>query len=214
MLRTIIIDDEKDARTNIMNMINTYCNNLNIIATADSVATDIKNIEEFKPDLVLLDIDMPDGSGFDLLRGLMSINFMAIFVTAYAEHAITAIKFNALDFLQKPLDAEDFLMATNKAVANKANEEQNRKLENLLAEINNPEKLRIALSTSNSIYFVSPGQIIRIESDSNYSMFYLEDGRKVMVCKPLKEYSDLLSDKGFFRSHQSHLVNLSYIKEY
>lgn len=214
MLSTIIIDDEKDARTGLMNLINTYCNNINIVATADCVTEGIERIIENKPDLVLLDIDMPDGTGFDLLRKLMPINFMVIFVTAYSEHAVTAIKYNALDFLQKPLDPEDFLLAINKAVTSKAKEEQNRKLENLLAEINNPEKLRIALSTSDSIYFVSPGQIIRIESDSNYSIFYLEDGRKIMVCKPLKEYSELLEDKGFFRSHQSHLINLSYIKEY
>lgn len=214
MLQTIIVDDEKNARTNIINLVNTYCNNIKIIATAENVATGIQCINEHKPDLVLLDIDMPDGTGFDLLSQLMPIDFMVIFITAYSEHAVTALKYNALDFLQKPLDPEDFLLAINKASTNKTKEFENLKLENLLKEINNPQSLRIALNTIDSIFFVNPDQIIRIEADSNYSTFFLNDNRKIMVCKPLKEYSDLLSNKGFFRSHQSHLINLAYLKEY
>lgn len=214
MLKAIIVDDEKDARTNTINMVNTYCSNVQVLATAHNVASGVLAIKEHKPDLVLLDIDMPDGTGFDLLRQLMPINFMVIFITAHAEHAITAIKFNALDFLVKPLDVEDFLLALNKAENNKQELFRNERLQNLLNEIDKPNNLRIALGTSDTVHFVEPDQIIRIESDSNYSIFYLNDKRKVMVSKPLKEYAELLADYGFFRSHQSHLINLLYLKEY
>ena len=214
MLRTVIIDDEKDARINTINLVNTYCSNITIVGIAQNVAEGVDKIKEVKPDLILLDIDMPDGSGFDLLKKLMPINFYVIFITAYAEHAIKAIKFNALDYLLKPLDIEDLLLAVNKATVNKNSNHETLKINNLLEEIHRPEKLRIALSTCESIYFISPEQIIRVEADANYSHFYLTDNRKIMVSKPLKEYAELLECQGFFRTHQSHLINLAYLKQY
>ncbi len=214
MLRTIIVDDEKDARLNTLNVINTYCKNLTVVATAENVKDGIEKINEHHPDLVLLDIDMPDGTGFDLLNSLMPVSFMVIFITAYSQHAIKAIQFNALDYILKPLDAEDLMLAVNKAVNNQFEKHRNSKLTNLLNEINKPEELRIALSTSDTIHFVCPDEIVRVEADANYSSFYLIDRSKIMVSKPLKEYAELLEENGFFRSHQSHLINLKYMKKF
>jgi len=214
MINTIIIDDEKDARLNTIYTINTYCANINIVDTAESVAEGIEKIKMHNPDLVLLDVDMPDGTGFDLLRKLMPVSFMVIFITAYSEYAIKAIKFNALDFLVKPLDPEDFLLAVSKVINNHNEKIRIQKLENLLTEINTPKKLRIALGTFESVYFVEPKQIIRIEANANYSIFFINNGKRIMVSKPLKEYVEMLENHGFFRSHQSHFINLQYLKEY
>jgi len=214
MLRTIIVDDEKDARINTLNIVNSVCKNLKVVATAENVKDGVQKIKEFNPDLVLLDVDMPDGSGFDLLHQLMPVSFMVIFITAYSEHAVKAIKFNALDYIVKPLDEEELLLAVNKAEVNQQEKLRNIKLQNLLNEIDKPDELRVAVATADNIYFISPDEIIRIEADANYSHIHLTDNSKIMVSKPLKEYADLLEDNNFFRSHQSHLVNLKYIKKY
>lgn len=214
MLNVVVVDDEKDARLNTLGIINMHCPNLSVVSTAANVAEGIEAIQKYKPDLVLLDIDMPDGTGFDLLRKLMPIQFAVVFITAYAEHAITAIKFNALDFLVKPLDPEDFLLAVNKAQQNNNENHKIERLENLLDEIENKKKPSIALGTADSVHFVDVEDIVRIESSSNYSTFYLNDGQKVMVSRPLKEYAEMLDTHGFFRPHQSHLINLACLKEY
>jgi two-component system LytT family response regulator len=214
MLRTLIIDDEADARLSTINLVNTYCSNLELVATAINVADGIAKIRELKPDLILLDIQMPDGTGFDLLKELMPIDFMVIFVTASSDHALTAIKFNALDYLLKPLSAEDFMMAVHKALLNQKEKYRNLKLTNLISEINQKEPLRLALGTSETVHFVTPSQIVRVEADANYSHFILSDNVRVMVSKPLKEYAELLENHGFFRAHQSHLINLAYLKQY
>ncbi len=214
MLNVVVVDDEKDARLNTLGIINMHCPNLNVVATAANVAEGVEAIQQHKPELVLLDIDMPDGTGFDLLRRLMPIQFSVIFITAYAEHAITAIKFNALDFLVKPLDPEDFLLAINKALQNNNENHRLERLENLLEEIEKKKKPSIALGTADSVHFVDVDNIVRIESSSNYSTFFLIDGQKVMVSRPLKEYAEMLDYHGFFRPHQSHLINLLFLKEY
>jgi len=116
--------------------------------------------------------------------------------------------------LLKPLGAEDLLLAVHKAIVNQKEKLGNLKLTNLLSEVNYNEPLRLALGTADAVHFVTPSQIIRIEADSNYSTFYLTDGSKIMVSKTLKEYAELLENNGFFRAHQSHLINLTYLKQY
>ncbi len=214
MLRTVIVDDELDARKNTINIVNTYCDNIELVATAENVQQGISKIKEHNPDLVLLDVDMPDGTGFDLLSELMPVSFMVIFITGFSEHAVKAIKYNALDYLVKPLDAEELLLAVNKAGVSQKEKLRNQKLENLLNEIDKPEDLRIAITTADNIHFVSPDEIVRIEADANYSHIFLNDETKITVSKPLKEYADMLDGPGFFRSHQSHLVNLKFVKKY
>lgn len=214
MIRTLIIDDEKNARINTLNMINTYCNNIEVVDCAYNVADGIDKIKRHKPKLVLLDIDMPDGTGFDLLSQLLPVDFCVIFITAYAEYAITAIKFNALDFIVKPIDPEDLLLAVNKAVKQLQDQHYPDRMGNLLSEVGQTNTPRMAFSNSDAVFFVAPGEIIRIEADANYSHVYLSDGRKITISKPLKEYVDMLERFNFFRPHQSHLINLDFLKEY
>lgn len=214
MIKTIIIDDEKNARVNTLNIINTFCSNIEVVALADGVKTGIEKIKEFKPELVLLDIDMNDGTGFDLLQALAPIDFCVVFVTAHVEEKTTAIKFNALDFLVKPLDPEDFLLAINKAVLQLKDRTYQQRINNLLSDVNRNELPKIALSNSEAVYFVKPDEIIRIEADANYAHFYLASEKKITISKPLKEYAELLENYGFFRCHQSHLVNLNFTKKF
>jgi two-component system LytT family response regulator len=157
---------------------------------------------------------MPDGTSFDLLKELMPIDFMVIFVTASSGYALTAIKFNTLDYLLKPLSAEDFMLTVHKALLNQKEKYRNLKLSNLITEVNQPEPLRLALGTSVAVHFVTPSQIVHVEADANYSHFFLSDATRVMVSKPLKEYTELLENHWFFRAHQSHLINLAYLKQY
>jgi two-component system LytT family response regulator len=199
MINTVVIDDEKDARVNTMGLLNLHCPNLKVLGTASGVEEGILLIKETTPDLVLLDIDMPDGTGFDLLRQLMPVEFSVIFITAYAQHALKAIKFNALDFLVKPLDPEDLLLAINKLNGHQNEKLKIQKLESLLKDIDTAHTPSLALGTSEAVHFVKANQIIRVESDSNYSIFYLEGSQKVMVSQPLKHYSELLCEHGFFR---------------
>ena len=159
---------------------------------------------------------MPDGTGFDLLRKFDSLNFKFVFITAYKEHAIKAFKFSALDYLLKPIDPDD-LIETIDRVSKTINETgSNMKLEALLENISSQsnEPKKIVLRTSESIHIVKVTDIIRCESSSNYTYFFLKDGKKLLVSRTLKEYHEMLDSKSFFRPHQSHLININYIDRF
>ncbi len=216
MINTIIIDDEQKARETIADILKLYCTNVNIIAQAEDVKSGIEAISQNKPDLVLLDIKMPDGSGFDLLKQLKIIDFKIIFITAYEEYAIKAFKFSALDYILKPIDPEELIKAIEKAGQSFNQENINLKLDAFYSNIENISKevKKIVLYTFESIYIVNVQDIIRCESDRNYTYFYFIDGKKLFVSKTLKEFDEILNEYGFFRPHQSHLVNMNYIHRY
>lgn len=216
MIRTILVEDEVKARETLANMLGLYCPSVEIIDQADCVERGVKSIQYNNPDLVILDIQMPDGTGFDLLKKLKTHNFKLVFVTAYEEHAIKAFKFSAIDYLLKPVDAEDLVETITKIERLIEYEHNQIKLKALLENIENisTEVKKIVLKTSESIHIVKVKDIIRCESSSNYTQFFFHDGKKLLVSKTLKEYDELLSDYGFFRVHQSHLVNTQYIKSF
>jgi two-component system LytT family response regulator len=216
MFSAVVIDDESKVRETICNMLSVYCPNINVIGQAESVASGFKLISDLNPDVVFLDIRMPDGTGFDLLKKFSNINFHFIIISAYAEYALKAFKFSALDYLLKPIDSTDLINAVEKVAKVINSEETNQKFETLIANIDNEEKeiKKIILKTQDSVFVVEINKIIRCESQNNYTYFYFTDNTKVLVSKTLKEYDDLLSPLKFVRCHQSHLVNPRHIVKY
>lgn len=216
MIKTIVIDDEVKARETILNMLETYCTDVKVIATAGSVKEGVKVLKNHSPDLVLLDIKMADGTGFDLLRKLNDIDFLVIFITAFEEFAIRAIKFSAIDYILKPLDPDELVNAVQKAkgVMNKDN--MSIKLEALYENLDmlSSNTKKIVLKTADSVHIVNLRDIIRCESEKNYTHFFTVENEKITVSKTLKEYNELLNDFKFYRVHQSHLINLAHVKRY
>jgi len=216
MLKIIIIDDEENAREAIVAIVKQYCTSVSIVAEASSVIEGLENIHKFSPDLVFLDIELSDGNGFEILEKFEDINFKVIFVTGHEEFALQAIKFSALDYLVKPVQPKELMNAINKA--KESIESENFKLQ-LSAFLNNvrpgPNKpKKIILKTFESIYLINIDEIIRCESDKNYTTFVLKDGKKLLVSRTIKEYDELLRENNFFRAHQSHLINLQYFCRY
>ena len=216
MLKLVIIDDMQNAREVINSMVKKYCKNVEVEATADSVKSGLKAIKQYTPDIVLLDIKMHDGTGFDLLNKCKPVNFQVIFISAYEEHALKAFKFSAIDYILKPIDSNELITAVNKAEEAALHTNGTQHLDVLEANYSNDikETKKIILKTIDCIYAVNIKDIIRCESDASYTRFFLNDGRKILISKPLKEFDELLSAFRFFRSHQSHLINLDYFEQY
>ncbi len=215
MIKTIIIDDEINARIVIAELLENYCKNVSLIGQADSVESGLKVIRELKPELVFLDIKLTDGTGFDLLRQLENIDFKIIFITAYEEYAIKAFKFSALDYLLKPIDVNELIKSINKAEELIQQDNISLKLDTFFSNIDSISKKtkKIILKTTNNIYLVNINEIIRCESDRNYTHFYFLDKDKIVVSKTLKEYETLLNEYDFFRVHHSHLINLQCVEK-
>lgn len=209
MIRAVIIDDIPEARKVLQADLENYCVNIQVVGEAEGVVSGAKIINELKPDLVFLDIQMQDGTGFDLLEILPDPNFKLIFTTASDEYAVKAFKFSAVDYLLKPIDPDELMDAVSKV------EQQDQPTDRigLLRENFNQPK-RIALNTLDKIHIVEVGEILRCESNVNYTQFYFTDGSKLLVTKTLKEFDKLLSDHYFIRVHQSHLINARFIKEF
>ena len=209
MISVVVIDDEPRARETIINILGLSNHEIEIAGQAADVASGFEVINQKNPDLVLLDINLPDGTGFDLLKKFDKISFRLIFITAHEEYAVKAIKFSALDYVLKPITAGELLQAIDKANETIHKGETEIKLG---AFLSNLDKLRkIVLKTAESIHIINVKDIVRCEADINYTMFYLDDGKKLLVSKTLKEYAELLTSSGFFRTHQSHLVNLDHV---
>lgn len=213
MIRGIIIDDEPDSRSAISNILRLYCNNIEIAGEAGSVSEGLSLIAGEKPDVVFLDIQMNDGTGFDLLEMVKEIAFQIIFVTAYDQYALRAIKFSALDYILKPVDPQQLISAVEKIRLRPAEfDEVTQKLNILLRNKNGFE--RITLPTLDGYNFVDIKDIIRCEAESNYTRFHFNTGKKVLVTRTLKEFEEYLAPLNFYRVHQSHLVNLKYVDQY
>jgi two-component system LytT family response regulator len=215
MLRAIIIDDMNNIRQKNIAVIKQYCPNVAIIAEADSVASGVAAIKKYLPDLVFLDVEMQDGTGFDLLQQLKPIGFKVIFITAFQEFAIKAFRFSAIDFLLKPVDPSDLMEAVKKAQETISKEMLELQFSTLFSNIERPRDLqKIILRTADKVYSINVQDIIRCESEKNYTTFYLLNGQKLLVSTTLKEYETMLQPMGFFRTHQSHLINMLYFDHY
>ena len=213
-IKTIIIDDEPDAIASVRMIINSFSNNLDIVAEANSVEQSIEVIRKYRPQLIFLDIDLNDGTAFELLEKIEHTDFKIIFVTGSNNLAIKAFRFNALNYILKPIDPDLLIEATQKAIETIHQGNIQIQLNNLLEQQKFKQQKNIVLSTLDDIFVVEIDQIIRCESDGNYTTFYLNSKEKIMVSKNIKEYADLLSEHHFFRPHQSHLINLHFFSKY
>jgi len=210
MLKAIIVDDEQDGREALQKLIGTYCRNVKVEAMADSVQNALPMIEKHKPDILFLDIEMPYGSGFDLLKQINDQNIKIIFITAHSHYAIKAIKFAAVDYLLKPVDIDDLIAAVARAesrIVPVTGATQS------LQDTKNASQ-KIALPLHDGLVYLSVTDIIRFEADGSYTTAYITDGKSYMVSKNIKEYETMLSGNGFFRCHISHLVNLTHVKRF
>lgn len=216
MFKAIIIDDELNARESISNLCKLTQSEIEIVGEAAGVKSGIQEINQMKPDLVFLDIQLEDGSGFDILEQLDRINFHIIFITAFNEYAIKAFKFAAIDYLLKPINPKEFKSAVDQFINLQEKEDIESKLTAYLSHIKESaaEHKKIILKTAESIHLVKVQDIIRCEADKGYTEFFLRDAKKILVSKGLKEYDELLGDFGFIRTHQSHLINLDYISSF
>jgi two-component system, LytTR family, response regulator len=214
-LATLIVDDEPDAVNFISSIIREYCPQLEIIGTAASANEGVKIILERQPELVFLDVEMPYGSGFDLLARFPEKTFDVIFITAFNHYAIKAIKFSAVDYMLKPININEFIEAVEKVLHKRLSiSNRNTNYSALLENLRSPVPSKLAIPTSDGMEYLKTDEIIRIEADRSYSWFFLKDKRKILVSKNLKEYQELLSDRHFFRPHNSHLINLEHVKKY
>jgi two-component system LytT family response regulator len=209
-LKAIIVDDEVDAVNLLQLQLSKHCNNLNVIATFTNPIIALQELKVLKPDLVFLDIEMPLMNGFELLQKLVPFNFTVIFITAYNQYAIKAFKFNALDYLLKPIDINDLLSAVERVI-NKESISQTQ-LNIIQRQFQGEVINKIAISSHAGVTFIDLNEIIYAESDSNYSILILADKRRLVISKTLKELQDLLEESHFLRIHRQYIINLNHVQ--
>jgi two-component system LytT family response regulator len=216
MLKALIVEDEQKSREMLAMLIEKNCPQLQLVATAKNVKEGVEMINSLNPDLVFLDISMPDGTGFDLLEQVPGKKFEIIFTTATDKHALKAIKYSACDYILKPIDVDELKNAAEK-VSQKRN--ANPSMENLQFLIQQFKKAddnyqKITLPTGNAYEIVNIKDIIRCEADASYTHFYLSSGKKLMISASLKHYEDLLPESDFIRIHHQHLINMNHVTRF
>ena len=212
MLSALIVDDEKKNRDSLKKLLNDYCPAVKVVGDAASVDEALIVLNKQKPQIVFLDVEMPDGSGFDLLRQVDKIDFKIIFVTAHAHYAIKAIRFSAVDYLLKPVDTDDLIDAVKRA-SEETHINHHVQYKGLLNNLNNGGAQKLAIPVKDGFAFLAPEDIIRLQADGTYTHIFTK-GEKYTGTKNIKEYEQLLNDKNFFRSHNSHLINLKHVKKF
>jgi len=216
MIRAIIIEDEIAIRDDLKEKIKfQFDNEVEIIAEAGSVADGIQSIEDQKPNLLLLDIHLSDGTSFDILDKVAYKNYQVIFITAYDQHAIKAIKVGALDFILKPVDSDELMTAIQKAISRSRKENHLEKLLEVSSEyFKGVENKRIILKTSDNVYAIYEDDILYCRSDGNYTTFYTQQLEKIVISKSIKKVEEILSENVFIRCHQSYIVNKKHVLKY
>lgn len=213
MLNAIIIDDEPDAVKNLEKIIRDYCPNVNLIATAHNVNDALIEIENKHPDLVMLDIELQDGTGFDILEKSRYRNFEVIFVTAFNQYAIRAFKHSATDYILKPVDINELKDAIARVSRNRS-EKSVGNFSILLDNLKSESPRKLAIPTLQGYEYILVDNIVRIEAERSYCNIYLLDKRKIMVSRCMNDYQKILDERKFFRAHNSHLINLQHVKMY
>lgn len=212
MKNAVVIDDEVRSRGLLVDLINKFCPHLDVVGEASNVAKGLDLLAHTKVDVVFLDVEMPDGTGFDLLQNYGMVDFRVIFVSAYDHYAVQAFQYSAVDYLLKPVESGRLLNAVKKVMDEDRFDALNQKIELLLHNRRSFDK--VALPSTEGIQFVKVDDIIRCESSNNYTFIYLNNSKRILVTKTLKEYDEMLTPANFIRVHKSHLVNTAYIKEY
>lgn len=214
-MKAIIIEDEERSRIVLQNLVETYCPGVEVVGTADSVISGTRLVKAERPDILFLDVQINGGTGFDVLDKSEGLTAAVIFTTAYDHYALKAFKFSAIDYLLKPIDIEELKAAVRKVAASSRQDEEQYKIRNLLSNLKHPEEDPVLLlSTLEAVEFVRIRDIVRCEAQGAYTQVFLRDVKPVMVSKVIKEFEYLLQDFGFYRVHQSHLVNLKEVRKY
>jgi two-component system, LytTR family, response regulator len=215
-MRSIIIDDEPKNVRILNKLLTDYCPDIKIIGSAGDANAALQIIEELKPELVFLDIEMPNGNAFDLLDKIMPVSFDIIFITAFESYSLKAFKYTALDYLLKPVSIEELQNAVAKAKDNTQSKNINLQVKALLQNVNNANAgmQKVAVHTLDGLEFVKADDIVRVEAQGSYSVFHLTDKSTILASKNIKDYEDILVGETFFRIHNSHIVNLNAIKKY
>ena len=213
-IKSIIVDDEKHGRENLAGILQKYCPEIKLVAEANSVDAARKMIEEFDPDLVFLDIEMPKADGFQLLEQLQDFRFEVIFVTAYGNYAIKAIRFSAADYILKPININDLQTAIQKVSERIRQKQENLRMKQLVHNISQPGNPRIGLPTGDRIEYVEVNKIIHCRGEGNYTHIYFDEKKHLLVAKSLVEFEELLQEHSFIRVHKAHLVNLIHVVAY
>lgn len=212
-MKVLIIDNDQKIREALRTMLITFCPGVGMIQEADGVATGLSKHASFNPDLIFLDVEMDDGTGFDFIKKVGRYNFQLVFITAHDKYAVDAFRMSAIDFLQKPVDLQELVQAVDKAkkgIQNSTLQAQVEILTQSIASKSNADK-RIVLKDHEAIHFVKIQDIVRCEADGAYTKFVIANSSPILLSKSLKEYEDLLVDDGFIRCHHSHLVNTTKI---
>jgi two-component system LytT family response regulator len=200
MINAVVIDDEKNGRDFLTALLKNHLDDVTVVATAASALEGIKAIQQHQPDLIFLDVQMPHGTGFDLLEAFPERNFEVIFTTAHQQYALKAIKEQAKDYLVKPIDPDDLETAIERVrLTNNGGKKGNQ---------------RIGIPISGGIKYTETSDIIRFEGDGSYTHIILNEEPKILISKNLKELERLVPEGVFFRSHNSHLINCDYVVEF
>jgi len=209
------VDDEEHSRDNLNGLLIEHCPSIQVVGMASSVDTAARKTEELKPDVIFLDIKMSGSSGFKLLELVDNIDFEVIFVTAYDNYAIKAIRFSALDYILKPINPDELKTAISKLRSKIKKGQKVNQLNMLLANLSREGIYdKIGVSSDGKLEFLKTQSIIRLQGESNYTRIYLIGGRSILASKTLVEFEELLEDFEFFRVHKTHLVNLSHVKSF
>lgn len=220
MIKAILIDDDSNLRLGMKSLLSRYSPEIEVVGEADSVESGVKLIETIKSDVLFLDIQLGDGTGFDILEQLTKLNGKVsqhvIFITAFEQYAVKAFRFSALDYLLKPVDPEDLKQVTSKLLDAFSKNPENENIEILLENIRKKSEdfKRIVLSNSDGMQVIEIKDIIHCSSEDNYTRFHIKNKKPILISKTLKEYEELLSPHGFERVHQSHLINMAFVKSF
>lgn len=213
-MKVLLIDDEPKARIILRELLSNNCPQVTVVGDAEGVESGLLLIEATRPDLVFLDIRMKDGTGFDLLDQLNKQDFQLIFTTAYDSFALKAFEYNAIDYLLKPIDPEKLVKAVNKIKTEEEKTTSTDQINELLKNIQTKTFERISLSTAEGLRYFKIKHITRLEASNNYTTFFTSKGDKVMVSKTIGGYEKILPNDLFFRVHQSHIVNFSFVEQF
>lgn len=213
MIKTVIIDDDPNIREMLKSILNDYFTEIEVVGMADSVSGGVELIKRVNPELVLLDIEIKEGTGFQVLQRLKPLNFKFIVITAFNDCAIKAIKFSALDYILKPVNEHELRLAVENALAVIENSDLEQQVNNFFEHYEKKtQSKKIVLKTAENLYLVDVSDIVYCKSDNSYTTFYLDSGEEILVSKSIKDYEEILADYRFFRPHQSYLVNLNFVK--
>jgi len=214
-MKAVIVDDEAAVRNTISTLLKKNFPEINVSAVAGSVGEGYAAVREHQPEILFLDIELPDGLGFDLLKKMTPVHFRTIFITGHQEYALNAIKFSAFDYILKPIDEDELKSAIIKAREMINHEEEQLKMLALSENMQEKKVLkRIILKSAEALQLISVSEIVRAEADSNYTRFHLAGGKHIIVSRTMKEYEALLGGTALIRVHQSHIVNMNYIDKF